>query len=207
MPRNVFPSKPWLNCMQVLYYFACCQTLLPWFWKTHFKNFMPKFSLLHRIYPCFFHDPCRISRGFQKVRDKLTEISRQHFANILQDTCKMYLWSVFSCSESFRLLKWLVENTALEQGSPRERSPVGSRFSESLFLDVAGTATDQVRTCGFRKKSPSLDKAPKMRDTVRLNSSESFQLPSLQSLQKPGRCTLEPFPVQVCFATDCSLYF
>ena len=29
--------------------------------------------------------------------------------------------------------------------------------------------------------------------------------PSLQSLQNPGRCILEPFLDQVCYATDCSL--
>ena len=84
------------------------------------------------------------------------------------------LWWVSSCSESFRLLEWLAENTASGQGSPRERSPVGFRFSESLFLDVPGTATEQVRICGFRRKSSSLDKAPKIRDSNRLRSLESF---------------------------------
>ena len=118
----------------------------------------------------------------------------------------MLRW-VSSCSESFILIKWQVDNTALGQGSPREWSPVGSWFSESLFLDVPGTATEQVRTCGFWRNSSSLDKAHKMRDSVRLNFLESFLVTSLQFLQKPGRCTLEPFPDQVCFETDCSLYF
>ena len=35
---------------------------------------------------------------------------------------------------------------------------------------------------------------------------EAFYWPSLQFHQKPWKCTLEPFPDQVCFATDCSLY-
>ena len=69
------------------------------------------------------------------------------------------------------------------QGLFREWSPVGSRFSELLFLDVPGTATEQVRTCGFRRNSSSLDRAPKIRDSVRLNSFESFlvTLPSISS--------------------------
>ena len=84
------------------------------------------------------------------------------------------VWWVSSCSEPFRLLVWQTENTTSVQGLSRERSPMGSRFSELLIMDVTGTATEQVRTCGFRKNSPSLDKAPKMRDSVRLCSWESF---------------------------------
>ena len=74
-------------------------------------------------------------------------------------------------------------NSISGQGSFRERSPVGSRFSELLFLDILGTATKQVRTCGFRRNWLSLDKAPKMHDSVRLNFCESFlvTLPSISS--------------------------
>ena len=69
------------------------------------------------------------------------------------------------------------------QGLITERCPVGSKFSESLFLDVPGTATEHVRTGGFRRNSSSLDKAPKKRDSVRLNSLERFliTLPSISS--------------------------
>ena len=81
---------------------------------------------------------------------------------------------VSSCPDSVRLLKWKSDNTASGQGSPRERSPVGCWISGSLFLDVPGTATEKVRTCGFRRNSSSLDKAPKIHDSVRLNSLESF---------------------------------
>ena len=83
------------------------------------------------------------------------------------------LWWVSSWSESFKLLEWQEENFASGQGSPRERSPVASRFSEALLLDVPGTAAEQFRTCGFRRNSSSLDKTPKMRDSVRLNFRES----------------------------------
>ena len=96
---------------------------------------------------------------------------------------KMQLWWDSSSSEPFRLPEWWVENIASGQGSLKERSPMGSRFSESLFLDVPGSATEQVRTCGFKKNSSSLDKTPKKRDSVRLNSFESFSvtLPSISS--------------------------
>ena len=69
--------------------------------------------------------------------------------------------------------------TGVVQGT----TPVGSPFSELLFLDVPGTATQQVRLCGFRRNSSSLDKAPKMRDSVQLSSWESFSvtLPSIFS--------------------------
>ena len=86
-----------------------------------------------------------------------------------------WLWWVSSSSEPFRLPEWWEEHTTSGQGSFSERSPVGPRFSESLFLlDVPGTATEQVRTCGFRRNSSSSDKAPKIRDSVCLNSFERF---------------------------------
>ena len=82
------------------------------------------------------------------------------------------MWWVSSCSESFRLLEWSVEKNDSGQGSPKEWSP-SFRFSGLLFLDVPGTATKQFRTCGFKRNSWSLDKAPKMRYTIRLISLES----------------------------------
>ena len=95
----------------------------------------------------------------------------------------IYLWCVSSWSDSVELLVRQVENSTSGQGSFRERSPVGSPFSELLFLDVPGTATEQVQTSGFRRNSSSLDKAPKMRDSVQLNSWENFlvTLPSISS--------------------------
>ena len=93
------------------------------------------------------------------------------------------LWCVSSWSESFELLVRQAEYTTSGQGSFKERSPKGSRFSVLLLLDVPGTAAEQVRTCGFRTNSSSLDKATKMRDSVRLNSWEIFlvTLPSISS--------------------------
>ena len=60
---------------------------------------------------------------------------------------------------------------------------MGSRFSKSLFRVVPGTVPQHVRTCRFTRKSSSLDRAPKIRDSVRLNSWDSFLLtsPSISS--------------------------
>ena len=93
------------------------------------------------------------------------------------------LWGYSSTSELFRLPEWWEEILASGRGSFGERSPLGSRFPESLFLVVPGTATEQVRTCGFRRNASSLDRSPKIRDSVRLNSFESFliTLPSISS--------------------------
>ena len=56
-------------------------------------------------------------------------------------------------------------------------------YLDYLFLVFPGTATEQVRTCGFRRNSSCFDRAPKIRDSVRLNSFESFlvTLPSISS--------------------------
>ena len=51
---------------------------------------------------------------------------------------------------------------------------MGSRFSKSLFRDVPGTLPEHVRTCRFRRNPSSLDRTPKIRDYIRLNSWDSF---------------------------------
>ena len=51
---------------------------------------------------------------------------------------------------------------------------MSSRFPESLFLDNPGMAREEVRTCGFRRNSSFLDRAPKIRNSLRVNSFESF---------------------------------
>ena len=93
------------------------------------------------------------------------------------------MWGYSSTSELFRVPEWLDEKPNSGQESSEERSPVGSRFSELLFLNVPGTVTEQGRTCGFKRKSSSLDKTPKMRHSVLLNFFESFlvTLPSIFS--------------------------
>ena len=68
-------------------------------------------------------------------------------------------------------------------GSSGERSSFGSWFSTFVFRNVPGTVPECVRICGFKRNSSNLDRAPKMRDSVRLNSWESFlvTLPSIFS--------------------------
>ena len=113
----------------------------------------------------------------RKVIVSLNEwMKTMHFKIVL-------LWGYSSKSGLFRFPEWWEENPTSGQGSSTERSPVGSRLSELLFLDVPGTATEQLRTCGFRRNSSSFDRAPKIRDSVLLNSFESFlvNLPSISS--------------------------
>ena len=96
---------------------------------------------------------------------------------------KPHLWGYYSTSELFRFPEWWEEIFTSVQGSFGERSLLSSRFAESLLLDIPGTATEQVRTRGFRRKSSRFDRAPKTRDFVLLNSFESFlvTLPSISS--------------------------
>ena len=82
------------------------------------------------------------------------------------------MWEVSSRSESVKLLVRQTEISTSGYESFTESSPVASQFSESLFRDVPGTATEQVRTCGFRRNPSNLNKAPRRRDSVRLKSWE-----------------------------------
>ena len=56
-------------------------------------------------------------------------------------------------------------------------------FSTFVFWNVPGTVPECVRICGFKRNSPNLDRAPKKRDSVLLNSWYSFlvTLPSISS--------------------------
>ena len=56
-------------------------------------------------------------------------------------------------------------------------------LSMFVFRNVSGTVPECVRICWFRRNSSNLDKAPKMRDSVLLNSWDRFllTLPSFSS--------------------------
>ena len=84
------------------------------------------------------------------------------------------LWEVSSVSESIKLLAQQVENSSSGWGSFWERSPLGSWFSTSLFHYLPGVVPKNVSFCGFRWNASNLDSAPKMRDSVLLNSWDSF---------------------------------
>ena len=67
-----------------------------------------------------------------------------------------------------------------------KRAQLGSRFSKSVFRDDRGTAPESVRACGFKGNSSKLDSlrlSRKIRDSVLLNSRDSFLVtrPSISS--------------------------
>ena len=97
-------------------------------------------------------------------------------------------------------------NSTSGPGSSEGRSSLVPWLSKLLLLEVPGATTEQVRTCGFKRNSSSFDKAPKIRDSVLLNSFESFlvTLPSISSETweiyswvSSGSRTLGAFPLLV----------
>ena len=91
--------------------------------------------------------------------------------------CRFLLWGFVSAPEMGE------ENSTSGPGSSEGRSSLVPWFTRLLLLDVPGATTEQVLTCGFKRNSSSFDKAPKIRDSVLLNSFESFlvNLPSISS--------------------------
>ena len=84
---------------------------------------------------------------------------------------------------SVRSLVWVWINwmTGLIDGGPNsgwgsswERSSFGSWFSTFVFRNVPGTVPERVHTCGSKRNSSNLDRAPRMRHSVLLNSWGSF---------------------------------
>ena len=84
------------------------------------------------------------------------------------------LWKVSSRPESVILLAQQAENSTSGWGSSCERCRLGSWFSTSVFRNVSGVVPDNIRISGFRRSSSNMESAPKMRDSVLLNSWDSF---------------------------------
>ena len=78
---------------------------------------------------------------------------------------------------------WPQKMPASGWGSLWESSSFVPWFSTFSFRNVPGTVPECVVICWFQRKSSNLDRAPKMRDSVRLNSWDSFllTLPSISS--------------------------
>ena len=78
---------------------------------------------------------------------------------------------------------WLRKMPASGWVSLWESSSFVPWFSTFVFRSVPGTFQECVRICGFKRNSFNLDRAPKMRDSVLLNSWDSFLviLPSISS--------------------------
>ena len=78
---------------------------------------------------------------------------------------------------------WPRKTPASGWGSLWESSSFVPWFSTFVFRNVPGTVPECVVICWFKRNSSNLDRAPKMRDSVRLNSWDSFlvTLPSICS--------------------------
>ena len=86
-------------------------------------------------------------------------------------------------SESIEWRDWQTEGPTSGWGSLWESSSFVPWFSTFMFRNVPGTVSECVRICWFKRNSSNLDRAPKMRDSVLLNSWDSFllTLPSISS--------------------------
>ena len=78
---------------------------------------------------------------------------------------------------------WPQKMSASGWGSLWESSSFVPWFSTFVFRNIPGTVLECVCICWFERNSSNLDRAPKMRDSVRLNSWDSFlvTLPSISS--------------------------
>ena len=78
---------------------------------------------------------------------------------------------------------WLRKMPASGWRSLWESSSFVPWFSTFVFRNVPGTVPECVRICGFKRISYNLERAHKMRDSVLLNSWDSFlvSLPSISS--------------------------
>ena len=87
-----------------------------------------------------------------------------------------------SFGPKFRVV-WPRKMPASGWGSLWESSSFVPWFSTFVFRNVPGTVSECVRICWFKRNSSNLDRAPKMWDSVRLNSWDSFlvTLPSICS--------------------------
>ena len=120
---------------------------------------------------------------------------------------------VWSESKSVRLLAWQAENSTSVWRSLWERSLLVSSLSTEVFPNDHGVVPENVRSCGFKRKSSNLDRAPKMWDYVLQSSWDSFlvTLPSISSVTFAVYSSVIPgaddfidwlFLVDSCFALD-----
>ena len=88
------------------------------------------------------------------------------------------------------------QRTPLQDGNP-----LGSCFSTTfVFRNVPGMVTECVRICGFKRNLSNLGRAPKMRDSVLLNSWESFivTLPAISSETCAIYSSVNPRAAEFC---------
>ena len=93
-----------------------------------------------------------------------------------------FLLSQHSSKSEFWVV-WPQKMPASGWGSLWEPSSFVPWFSTFVFQNVPGTVSECVRICWFKRNSSNLDRVPKKRDSVLLNSWDSFlvTLPSISS--------------------------
>ena len=93
------------------------------------------------------------------------------------------MWLSCSTSGPEFCVIWLRKMPASGWGSLWESSSFVPWFITLVFRNVPGTVPECVRISWCKRNSSNLDRAPKMRDSVRLNSWDSFlvTLPSISS--------------------------
>ena len=121
-----------------------------------------------------------IKSTMETVARNLKEILCHHFK--IKSKAFIYLYAS-SMSESIEWRDWQTEGPTPGWGSLWESSSFVPWFFTYVFRNVPGTVPECVRICGFKSNSSNLDRAHKMRDSVLLNSWESFlvTLPSISS--------------------------
>ena len=95
--------------------------------------------------------------------------------------CRLVHWLTWSLSVMSLLLLWIILITRVVGREHRFGTGIAYGTIPSGFpifwVNVPGcpgTATEQVRPCGFMRNSSNLDKAPKIQDSVLPNSWDSF---------------------------------
>ena len=76
---------------------------------------------------------------------------------------------------------WSRKMPASGWGSLWESSSFVPWFSTFVFRNVPGTVPECVRNCWFKRISSNFERVPKMRDSVLLNSWDSFSLTAISS--------------------------
>ena len=89
---------------------------------------------------------------------------------------KFWQFQPGDCEDTLPTLSCLDYQSVEKRISLRDRDRLGNdpHWVPGFLSCCTWMFPEQVRTCGFRRNSSSFDRAPKIRDFVRLNSFESF---------------------------------
>ena len=198
--QSIFPENMLKTCIThrkfVLSVYA--QAFVSHLWSISYQSkFEASFPFLPNLYVPWSHsdidrdfwlseEPLLVNAPYSGNRLAITKKSLQQVVSFDQYDQWQWEWQLqwsnqwlreaSSGSESIKLRDWQTENSTSGWKSFWERSPVGSWFSTSLFRNAPATVPESVRVCGLKKTLSTLDRAPKMLDSVLLNSWDSFSL-------------------------------